>query len=131
MLLENNTNKVIDLIYKFDDLSNIDKVRLAIYLLENKYFNVDFNIEDMINTLKSILGKLDSNYTKVITNFGKYKHLLFFSAKYLELTEKEKKYLSVEMIFNIYETDFKDNVINNKINNNLLVYDYYYSLFNK
>lgn len=131
MLLENNTNKVIDLIYQFDNLSNIDKVRLAIHLLENKHFNVDFNIEDMINTLKSILGKLDSNYTKVITNFSKYKHLLFFSTKYLELTKKEKKHLSVEMIFNIYETDFNDNVINNEINNNLLVYDYYYSLFNK
>lgn len=78
MLSENNTNKVIDLIYQFDDLSNIDKIILAINLLENKHFNVDFNIEDMINTLKSILGKLDSNYTKVITNFSNYKHLLFF-----------------------------------------------------
>ena len=130
MLLENNTNKVINLIYEFDDLSNIDKVRLAIYLLQNKHFNVNFNIEDMINTLKSILRKLDYNYTKVITNFSKYKHLLFFSAKYLELTEKEKKHFSVEMIFNIYETDFNNNVINEEINNNLLVYDYYYSLFN-
>lgn len=129
MLLENNTNKVIILIYQFDDLNNIDKVRLAIYLLENKYFNVDFNIEDMISTLKSILEKLDSNYTKVITNFSKYKHLLFFSAKYLELTEKEKKNFSVEMIFNIYETNFSDNAINEEINNYLLVYDYYYSLF--
>ena len=129
MLLENNTNKVINLIYQFDDLSNIDKVRLAIYLLENKYFNVNFNIEDMINTLKSILGKLDYNYTKVIINFSKYKHLLFFSAKYLEHTEKEKKHFSVEMIFNIYETNFNDNVINEEINNNFLVYDYYYSLF--
>ena len=49
MLLENNTNKVINLIYQFDDLSNIDKVRLAIYLLENKNFNVNFNIENIIN----------------------------------------------------------------------------------
>ena len=130
MLLKNNTNKVINLIYQFDDLSNIDKVRLAIYLLENKYFNVDFNIEDMINTLKSILDKLDSNYTKVITNFSKYKHLLFFSAKYLELTEKEKKHFSIEMIFNIYETEFKDKVINEEINNHLLVYDYSYSILN-
>lgn len=130
MLLENNTNKVINLIYQFDDLSNIDKVRLAIYLLENKNFNVNFNIENIINTLKSILGELDSNYTKIITNFSKYKHLLFFSAKYLELTEKEKMYFSVEMIFNIYEIDFNNSAINKKINNNLLVYDYYYSLFN-
>ena len=58
------------------------------------------------------------------------KHLLFFSAKYLELTEKEKKHFSIEMLFNIYETDFKDKVINNEINNNLLVYDYCYSLLN-
>ena len=131
MLLENNTNKVINLIYQVDNLSNIDKVRLAIYLLENKYFNVNFNIENMINALKLVFSKLDTNYIKVITNFSKYKHLLFFSAKYLELTEKEKKYFSVEMIFNIYETNFNDNVINEEINNNLLVYDYYYSLFNK
>lgn len=130
MLLESNTKKVINLIYQFDNLSDIDKVRLAIYLLENKNFNVDFNVRDMIILLKQTLSILDPNYTKVITNFSKYKHLLFFSAKYLELTEKEKKHFSIEMIFNIYETDFKDKVINDEINNNLLVYDYCYSLLN-
>ena len=130
MLLENNTKKVIDLIHQFDNLSDIDKVRLAIYLLENKNFNVDFNVRDMIILLKQILSRLDPIYNKVITNFSKFKNLLFFSAKYLELTEKEKKHFSIEMIFNIYETDFKDNIINNEINNNLFVYDYSYSLLN-
>ena len=130
MLLESNTKKVIDLIHQFDNLSDIDKVRLAIYLLENKNFSVDFNVRDMIILLKQVLSALDPNYTKVITNFSKYKHLLFFSAKYLELTEKEKKHFSIEMIFNIYETDFKDKLINDEINNNLLVYDYCYSLLN-
>ncbi len=62
MLLENNTNKVMDLIYQFDKLSNIDKVRLAIYLLENKYFNVDSDIENMINTLKLILVNISIYY---------------------------------------------------------------------
>ena len=130
MLLENNTKKVIDLIHQFDNLSDIDKVRLAIYLLENRNFNVDFNVRDMIILLTQILSGLDRNYTKVITNFSKYKHLLFFSAKYLELTEKEKKHFSIEMIFNIYGNDFKDKVVNNEINNHLLVYDYCYSLIN-
>ena len=130
MLLDKNSKKVIDLIQKYDNLSDIDKIRLAIYLLENKNFNVDFNVRDMIILLKQILSILDPSYTKVITNFSKYKHLLFFSAKYLEITEKEKKHFSIEMIFNIYETDFKDKVINNEINNNLLVYDYCYSLLN-
>ena len=130
MLLENNTKKVIDLIHQFDNLSDIDKVRLAIYLLENKNFSVDFNVRDMIILLKQVLSALDPNYTKVITNFSKYKHLLFFSAKYLELTEKEKKHFSIEMIFNIYENNFKDKVINDEINKHLLVYDYCYSLIN-
>ena len=126
MLLENNTKKVIDLIHQFDNLGDIDKIRLAIYLLENK----NFNVRDMIILLKQVLSALDPSYTKVVTNFSKYKHLLFFSAKYLELTEKEKKHFSIEMIFNIYETDFKDKIINEEINKHLLVYDYSYSLLN-
>lgn len=130
MLLDENSKKVTDLIQKYDNLSDIDKIRLAIYLLENKNFSVDFNIKDMIILLKQVLSVLDPNYTKVINNFSKYKHLLFFSAKYLELTEKEKKHFSIEMIFNIYENDFKDKVINDEINKHLLVYDYCYSLIN-
>ena len=130
MLLSDNTKRVIDLIEMFDDLKDIDKIRLAIHLLENKNFNTQFNVRDMIILLKQILSVLDPNYTKVITNFSKYKHLLFFSAKYLELTEKEKKHFSIEMIFNIYENDFNDKIINDEINNNLLIYDYCYSLIN-
>ena len=108
MLLENNTKKVIDLIHQFDILNDIDKVRLAIYLLENKNFSVDFNTRDMIILLKEVLSNLDSNYGKTIINFSGYKHLLFFSAKYLELSNMEKKNFTVEMLFNIYEIDFND-----------------------
>lgn len=131
MLLDSNTNKVIDLLDMFDDLKSIDKVRLAIYLLENKNFEVNFNIKDMIILLKEILNKLDPSYSKTIVNFAKYKNLLFLSAKYLELDSIEKKKFSIEMLFNIYETDFKDKFINKEINNHLYVYDYCYSLMNK
>ena len=86
MLLDKNSKKVIDLIQKYDNLSDIDIIRLAIYLLENKNFSVYFNVRDMIILLKQILSLLDLNYSKVITNFSKYKHLLFFSAKYLDFT---------------------------------------------
>ena len=100
-------------------------------MLENKNFSVDFNVRDMIILLKQVLNVLDPNYTKVITNFSKYKHLIFFAAKYLELTEKEKKNFSIEMLFNIFETDFKDKVINKEINKHLYVYDYCYAILNK
>ena len=131
MLLDNDTKKVVDLINMFDDLKNIDKIRLAIYLLENKNFDINFNVKDIIILLKEILNKLDPSYSKTIVNFSKYKHVLFLSAKYLELTEIEKKKFTIEMLFNIYETDFEDKVINKEINNHLYVYDYCYSLMNK
>ena len=131
MVLENNTKKVINLINNFDTLNNIDKLRLSIYILENKNFDVNFNTRDILILLKEVLSKLDSNYGKTIVNFSRYKHLLFFSAKYLELNDLEKKKFTVEMLFNIYETDFKDKFINSKINNYLLVYDYCYALLSK
>ena len=131
MLLDNNTNKVIDLLDMYDNLSNIDKIRLSIYLLENKNFDINFNTKDMIILLKEVLNKLDPSYSKTIVNFAKYKNLLFLSAKYLELTEKEKKNFSIEMLFNIFETDFKDKVINKEINKHLYVYDYCYAILNK
>ena len=131
MLLDNNTKKVINLINNFDTLNNIDKLRLSIYILENKNFDVNFNTRDIIILLKDVLSKLDSNYRKTIINFIIYKHLLFFSAKYLELSNLEKKKFTVEMLFNIYETDFNnDKIINNEINKLLPIYDYSYCILN-
>ena len=46
----------------------------------------------------------------------------------MELSEIEKKKFSIEMLSNIYETDFNDENINNTINQNLLIFDYVYSL---
>ena len=39
-----------------------------------------------------------------------------------------KEKFSVEMLFNIFQYDFKNEEINNKINQELNVYDYCYSL---
>ncbi len=130
MLLDNNTKKVFDLLDMYNNLNNVDKVRLAIYLLENKSFYINFNIKDIIILLKEVLNKLDSSNSKNIVNFAKYNHLLFFSAKYLELTEKEKKNFTIEMLFNLFETDFKDKIINEEINKHLNVYDYCYTILN-
>ena len=82
----------------------------------------------MIILLKIVLNILDPSYSKTIVNFAKYKNLLFISAKYMELSTLEKQKFSVEMLFNIFQYDFKNDNINTIINNNLNVYDYYYSL---
>ena len=62
-----------------DDLKGIDKVRLAIHLLEQSYFFTKYD-EDFIRLLKEVLEILDSNSKKVITNFAKYTNLLYHAA---------------------------------------------------
>lgn len=128
MLLNDNTEKVIDLVDMVDDLKGIDKIRLAIHMLENLGFTTNYDIKKFIKLLKEILEVMNPNYNKVITNFAKYKNLLFISAKYMELSTLEKQKFSVELLFNIFEFDFENLEINNKINNQLNVYDYCYSL---
>ena len=127
MLLENNTERVMNLVDMTDDLKGIDKVRLAIHLLEESHFFTEYD-EHFIKILKEVLEILDTNYKNVITNFARYKNLLFISAKYIELSLLEKQKFSVEMLFNIFQYNFKNEEINTKINQQLNVYDYCYSL---
>ena len=128
MLLDNNTEKVMNLVDMVDDLKGIDKIKLAIYLLENLEFTPTYEVEKFIKLFKEVLGILDPNYNKVITNFSKYKNLLFISAKYMELSLLEKQKFSVEMLFNIFQYNFNNEEVNTKINQQLNVYDYCYSL---
>ena len=128
MLLENNTERVMNLVDMIDDLNGIDKVRLAIHLIEDLGFTPIYDINNFIKLLKNVLLILDPESKNVIINFAKYKNLLFISAKYMELSIEEKKKFSVEMLFNIFQYDFKNQEINTKINEQLNVYDYCYSL---
>lgn len=123
MLLDSNTEKVMNLVDMIDDLNGIDKIRLAIHLLEESYFSTKYN-EKFIELLNETLEILYLDFKKVITNFAKYKNLLFISAKYMELSLSEKQKFLVELLFNIFQYDFKNEEINTKINQQLNVYDF-------
>lgn len=127
MLLENNTKRVMNLVDIVDDLNGIDKVRLSIHLLEENCFSTNYD-DDFIRLLKEVLEMIDPDSKRVITNFAKYKNLLFISAKYMELSLLEKQKFLVELLFNIFQYNFKNEEINTKINQELNVYDYCYSL---
>lgn len=127
MLLENNTERVMNFVDMVDDLNGIEKVRLAIHLLEESNFSTEYD-ENFVKLLKEILEILNPDSKQVITNFAKYKNLLFISAKYMELSLLEKQKILVEILFNIFQYDFNNEEINTKINKQLYVYDYCYSL---
>lgn len=128
MLLDNNTERVINLVDAIDNLKGIYKIRLAIHIFENLGFATNYDIQKIIKLLQEILGIIEPNSKKVIINFSKYKNLLFMSAKYMELSLLEKQRFSVEMLFNIFQHDFKNEEVNTIINQELNVYEYYYSL---
>jgi len=125
MLLSNNSEKVMDFISDFDELTELEKLRLCIHILESKY--TTFNKPDIINLLKKELTKIDDS-KGIIINFSKYKKLTFIASKYIELNNTNKLKVIIEMLFNIYETDFNDNSINEEINQNLPIYDITYEL---
>lgn len=128
MLLKNNSKNVIDLIKMYERLNNQKKLMLLIHLFEKLDFKTVYEIEGIIDILKFVLNNLNQYCDKTIINFSKNKDLLFMSSKYLELNEIEKKNFTIEMLFNIYETDFLDTKINKFINEKLSVYEYYYAI---
>lgn len=128
MLLDNNTEKVKNLVQIVDNLNGIDKIRLAIHIFESLGFTTNYDIQRILKLLKELLEIIEPNSKNVIINFSKYKNLLFIAAKYMELSIEEKQKFSVELLFNIFQYDFKNEEINTKINMELNVYDYCYSL---
>ena len=128
MLLDNNTEKVIHLARMVDDLNGIDKIRLAIHIFESLGFTTNYDIQRILKLLQEVLEIIEPNSKNKIINFSKYKNLLFISAKYMELSIEEKQKFSVELLFNILQYDFKNEEINTIINQELNVYEYYYSL---
>ena len=128
MLLDNDTEKVINLVQILDDLNGIDKIRLAIHIFESLGFTTNYDIQRILKLLKELLEIIEPNSKNKIINFSKYKNLLFISAKYMELSIEEKQKFSVELLFNIFQYDFKNEEINTIINQELNVYEYYYSL---
>ena len=122
MLLDNNTEKVIHLAQMVDDLNGIDKIRLAIHIFESLVFTTNYDIQRILKLLKELLEIIEPNSKNKIINFSKYKNLLSISAKYMELSIEEKQKFSVELLFNIFQYDFKNEEINTIINQELNVY---------
>ena len=128
MLLSYNSKEVIKFVTGFDKLKNIDKLRFAIHTLENLYRNHD-KIE-IINLLKRILKELTEEKDDTIICFSQYKHLTIIAAKFMEQNSKDQLKIIIEMLFNIYETDWSNPSINEELNQKLLVLDLLYEVVN-
>ena len=62
MLLDSNTERVMDLVDMVDDLNGIYKIRIAIHLLEEHYFSTKYD-ESFIRLLKEVLENIKQKST--------------------------------------------------------------------
>ena len=104
VILNYKSMKTLEILRCFKQLCEVDKLRLAIHLLENKYLHLEIDKVKEIQQLKEKLINLDSTYATTITNFNKYKYLTFLSALFMELSEYNKNILVTEMLEKIYKT---------------------------
>jgi len=104
VILNFKTMKTIDILKHFKKLNEVDKLRLAIHLLESKYLHLDIDRDKEIHKLETKLIALDNSYATTITNFSKYETLTFLSAQFMELSEYDKSILVTEMLDNIHNT---------------------------
>ncbi|MDR0978663.1 MAG: hypothetical protein LBL91_01785 [Lachnospiraceae bacterium] len=90
--------KTIEILREFKKLSEIEKLRLTIHLLESNYLHLDIDKDKAIQKLEERLIELDNSYATTITNFSKYTYLTFLSAQFMELSEYDKNTLIIEML---------------------------------
>ena len=127
MLFSLNSRKVIKFIDDFDNLDSVEKLRVCIHILENKF---NFDKTDIIDLLKKILNDLDSSENGKIVNFAKHKKLNIIASNYIVFNHKDKLRLIIEMLWSIYQTDFDNPTINKEINDKLHIFDLVYEAIN-
>lgn len=92
-------------------------------IIDKDFVKVKKNTFDSMNNVISESKKVMELQPKLQTIFNEVDS---YANSYKSLEEKKK--FSVEILFNIFQYDFKNEEINILINQKLNVYDYYYSL---
>ena len=92
--------KTIEILGYFKKLCEVDKLRLAINLLESPYLHLDIDKAKEIQALEKRLVELGY---ETIFNYNENKYLVYLSAKWMELPEYDKGILVIEILKNIYK----------------------------
>ena len=98
IILNYKSMKTLEILRCFKQLCEVDKLRLAIHLLESKYLHLDIDKAREIQRLEERLINIDSTYATTITNFSKYKYLTFLSAMFMELSDYNRNIFIAEAL---------------------------------
>lgn len=100
------TDKVKYLIDMINNMDIKDKLRLAIYMSQDKWSGLKYNTKENHDKFDNMLKSIDEEYRTTIINFGKYKMVMFAMAKLMEMETTEQNKVALYLC----------NILNSKIN---------------
>lgn len=82
--------KVEYLINMINDMDIKDKLRLAICMSQSKWSGLIYNTKENYEKFDAMLKEVDEEYRTTLTNFAKYKLVIFAMAKFMEMPNEEQ-----------------------------------------
>ena len=82
--------KVKYLIDIINDMDVKDKLRLAICISRSKWSGFIYNTKENYEKFDAMLKEIDEEYRTTLTNFAKYKLVIFAMAKFMEMPNEEQ-----------------------------------------
>ncbi len=82
--------KVKYLIDIINDMDVKDKLRLAICISRSKWSGLIYNTKENYEKFDAMLKEVDEEYRTTLTNFAKYKLVIFAMAKFMEMPNEEQ-----------------------------------------
>ena len=95
-------NKVENVINIIKDMDIKDKLRLGICLSTSDWANILYNKAEMYEKFDIMLKEVDEEYRTNLTNFAKYKFVMFTMAKIMEMEQVERNKITLYLFNTIY-----------------------------
>lgn len=84
--------------YLIDMINNMDikdKLRLAICMSQSKWSGLLYNTKEFYEKFDSMLIDIDEEYRTTLTDFSKYKLLMFIMSKLMEMDTTEQNKIAL------------------------------------
>ena len=93
--------KVKYLIDMINEMDIKDKLRLAICIIQSKWYGLIYNTKENYEKFDIMLKDIDEEYRTTLINFGKYKLVMFAMAKLMEMETADKNKVALYLFNSI------------------------------
>ena len=84
-----------------NDMDIKDKLRLAICIIQSKWYGLIYNTKENYEEFDIMLKDIDEEYRTTLINFGKYKLVMFAIAKLMEMETTDQNKVALYLFNNI------------------------------